>query len=360
MMGLPYINLSKLGTMYSRLANCISMNYFTILIVFAASFAIMFTYFLTKEAIAQTQSAYVEQLKILLSDSIQALQKGDNNSALVHLKLADQQMATSTNSSTQTSKTLIEDAIQALQKGDNNSALVHLKLADQQLPGSIRSSGTNSAKQQGMNAATEVTFSTYNNSALGITLQYPSNWSQAEYSYNPGANNTVVSFFSPSKAASALGNASGVSGNFVPYFDLFVFPSRNMSLNEVVDGTVNNFDNNTHVDSSKPIALKGNIPARELVYDTTVARDEHFKKMQVWASSGDTIYVLTYTSQASLYPNYLPIAEKMIQLFELKQHQQQPQKTKQPQKTNNTLAAKPLPEEAKITGNTTVGIPWLH
>src|SRR5918912_3205944 len=149
-MGLPYMNLSKLGTMCSRLANCISMNYFTILIVFAASFAITFTYFLMQEAIAQTQSAYIEQLKILLNDAIQALQKGDNNSALVHLKLADQQMATSTNSSAQTSKTLIEDAIQALQKGDNNSALVHLKLADQQLPGSIRSSSPNSPQQQSM------------------------------------------------------------------------------------------------------------------------------------------------------------------------------------------------------------------
>jgi hypothetical protein len=350
-----YLSKLKINNMkFDGSVNCTSVKYFTILIVFAASFTITFTYFIAQEAIAQTQSAYVEQLKILLNDAIQALQKGDNNSALVHLKLADQQMATSTNSSTQTSKTLIEDAIQALQKGDNNSALVHLKLADQQLPNSIQSSSTNSAKQQGMNAATEITFSTYNNSALGITLQYPSNWIENEYSYNPGTNNTVVAFFSPSKAASALGNVSGVSGSFIPYVDLFVIPSRSMSLNEVVNGTVNNFGNNTHVDSSKSIVLKGNIPARQLVYETTVARDEHFKKMQVWLSGGDKIYVLTYTSQASLYPNYLPIAEKMIQLFELKQHQQQPQKT------NNALAAKPLPEEAKITGNTTIGIPWLH
>ena len=350
-----YLSKLKINNMkFDRSANCTSVKYFTILIVFPASFAITFTYFLMQEAIAQTQSAYIEQLKILLNDAIQALQKGDNNSALVHLKLADQQMTTSTNSSAQTSKTLIEDAIQALQKGDNNSALVHLKLADQQLPGSIRSSSTNNPQQQSMNSGTEIAFSTYNNSALGITLQYPSNWIETEYSYIPGANNTVVSFFSPSKVASALGNVSGVSGNFVPYIDLFVFPSNNMPLNEVVNETVNNFDNNTHVDSSKPVVLKGNMPARQLVYDTTVARDEHFKKMQVWASSGDNIYVLTYTSQASLYPNYLPIAEKMIQLFELKQHQQQPRKI------NNALAAKALPEKAQITGNTTVGIPWLH
>jgi PsbP-like protein len=350
-----YLSKLKISNIkFDESVNCTSVKSFTILIVFAASFAITFTYFLRQETIAQTQSAYVEQLKILLNDAIKALQKGDNNSALVHVKLADQQMTTSTNSSTQTSKTLIEDAIKALQKGDNNSALVHLKLADQQLPSSIQSSSINSAQQQSMNAATEITFSTYNNSALGITLQYPSNWIETDYSYNPGINNTVVSFFSPSQAASALGNVSGVSGNFVPYIDLFVFPSRNMSLNEAVDETVINFDNNTHVDSSKPIALKGNIPAHLLIYDMTVAHDEHFKKMQVWASGGDKIYVLTYTSQASLYPNYLPIVEKMIQLFELKQHQQQPQKT------NNALAAKPLPEEAKITGNTTIGIPWLH
>ena len=92
-------------------------------------------------------------------------------------------------------------------------------------------------------------------------MQYPSNWSKSEYPYNPAANNTIVSFFSRSQSASALGNVSGVSGNFVPYIDLFVFPSKNVPLEEAVGQTLNNFENDTHVDVSKPIAIKGNIPS---------------------------------------------------------------------------------------------------
>ena len=118
-------------------ANRFPANAFIILIVFAvASVTTLFAYFHAQQATAQTESAYIEQLKVILNDAIQALQKGDTNSALVHLKVADQQSATTKDSLSQlqTSKVLIADAIQALQKGDTNSALVHLKVADQQLP----------------------------------------------------------------------------------------------------------------------------------------------------------------------------------------------------------------------------------
>ena len=71
------------------------------------------------------------------------------------------------------------------------------------------------------------------------------------------------------------------------------------------------------------LLLKGIYRAHQLVYDSIVANDEHFKKMQVWVLSGDKIYVLTYTSEASLYPTYLPIIQKMIQSVELKNSQHQ-------------------------------------
>jgi hypothetical protein len=368
-----YLSKVKINHMkFVGSANRIPVNVFIILIVFAvASFTTLFAFYLTKQATAQTESAYIEQLKVLLNDTIQALQKGDTDTALVHLKLADQQTATTTKDSLsqlQTIKMLIADAIQALQKGDANSALVHLKLADQQLP-----SYNANKSQQNMNNTTKITFSTYNDPILGITLQYPSDWIKNEYSYNPATNNTVVSFFSQSKSASALGNVSGVSGNFVPYVDLFVFPSKNVSLDEAVNETVNNFDYNTiHVNVSKPITLKDNVPAHMLVYDTLIANDEHFKKMQVWASSGDKIYIITYTSEASLYPNYLPIIQKMIQSVELKNSQHQ-KITNNPitnnllgnntqqgaEKKKTTPAAKPFANGAEITGNTTTGVPWL-
>ena len=320
---LYYINLLNLKInheKFSRSANDISINIFILLIIFSASFSAIFTYFLTQQAIAQMLAANIEQVKILLNDAIQGLQRGNTNSALVHLRLADQQMAITGNSSSsvQTTRTLTEDAIQALQRGNTNSALVHLRLADQQLPSSIQTSTNRSQQNMNTIATTTTSFSTYNNPILGIMMQYPSNWIKREYPYNSAANNTIVSFFSQSETASALGNVSGVSGNFVPYLDVFVFPSKNVSLDEAVNGTINNFNNDTHVDESKPIALKDNSQAHMLVYDVTIAKEESFKKMQVWVLGGDKIYMITYSSEASLYPTYLPIIQKMIQSFELK------------------------------------------
>ena len=116
-------------------------------------------------------------------------------------------------------------------------------------------------------------FLTYNNPILGIQIQYPSDWSVIENSYNPKAeNNTIVGFFAQSKTSSELGNISGVSGSFVPYLDIYVFDSKNMSFDKIVDATVNKFRNNENfvINESKLFAVKGNHPAHMLVYDAIV------------------------------------------------------------------------------------------
>jgi hypothetical protein len=112
-----------------------------------------------------------------------------------------------------------------------------------------------------LNVTTTSNFLTYNNPILGIQIQYPSNWSITETSYNPDvANNTIVIISSPSKTASELGNISGVSGSFVPYLDMYVFDSKNIPFDKIIDGTINKFSNNENfvIHESKPITLKGN------------------------------------------------------------------------------------------------------
>jgi serine/threonine-protein kinase len=163
-----------------------------------------------------------------------------------------------------------------------------------------------------------INFSTYDNPILGIRIQYPHNWLIAEHTFNPAANNTIVSFFSPSKSATALGNVSGVSGNFVPYVDIFVFPSKNMSLPKLVSATIKKFalNNMTVVpNESKPITLRGGTPAYVMTYTVTIASDELFKKMQIWTIKADKVFVITYTAQAALFPNYLPMAQKLVDSF---------------------------------------------
>jgi hypothetical protein len=176
------------------------------------------------------------------------------------------------------------------------------------------------------NTNTTSNFLTYNNPILGIQIQYPSDWSVIENSYNPEAeNNTIVGFFAQSKTSSELGNISGVSGSFVPYLDIYVFDSKNISFDKIIDATVNKFRNNENfvINESKPSTVKGNHPAHMLVYDAIVGGDELFRKMQVYSMFGSEIYVLTFTSQAALFPDYLSLVQKMVNTFEKSQNTKQ-------------------------------------
>jgi hypothetical protein len=197
----------------------------------------------------------------------------------------------------------------------NNSATLQYVIGQASSSSSLSSSASNTTSN----------FLTYNNPILGIQIQYPSDWSVTENTYNPEAeNNTIVGFFAQSKTSSELGNISGVSGSFVPYLDIYVFDSKNMSFNKIVDATVNKFRNNENfvINESKPFAVKDNHPAHILVYDAIVGGDEFFRKMQVYVMSGDKIYLISFTSQHALFSNYIPIVQKMVSSFEIQNIQQ--------------------------------------
>jgi hypothetical protein len=164
------------------------------------------------------------------------------------------------------------------------------------------------------------TFSTYRNSLLGIKIQYPSNWSKIEYPYNASGNNTIVAFFSPLRAASAMGNISGVSGNFVPYMDIFEFASKNLSLSQMVKGALNNLEN-FNLSQSKPITLKGDIPGQMLVYTIAIGGDELISKLQIWTMNNGKVYVITFNSQEGLYSKLLPAVTEMVNSFEIAKQQ---------------------------------------
>jgi hypothetical protein len=165
---------------------------------------------------------------------------------------------------------------------------------------------------------TTMGFQTYQNSIFGIKILYPDSWSVRSYPYNNADNNTVVGFYSPSKTASQLGNISGVSGHFVPYLDIFVFDSKNMSLEKIINGRINRFQNTSDfVLESKPFTLNGNHSAYKLVYSTITGGDEFFKKMQVYTIFGKKVFLITFTAQKALFSNYLPTVLKMIDSFEI-------------------------------------------
>ena len=165
---------------------------------------------------------------------------------------------------------------------------------------------------------TSTGFQIYQNHILGIKIGYPDSWYVRTYPYNNAANNTVAGFYSPSNTASELGNISGVSGHFVPYVDIFVFDSKNMSLDKIIKGRINRIQNTSDfIIDSKPITLRGNNSAHMLVYSTTTGSDESFKKMQVYTISDNKVYLITFTAQEALFSNYLPKILKMIDSFEI-------------------------------------------
>jgi eukaryotic-like serine/threonine-protein kinase len=165
---------------------------------------------------------------------------------------------------------------------------------------------------------TTMDFQSYQNRIFGIKILYPDSWAVRSYPYNNAGNNTVVGFYSPSKTASELGNISGVSGHFVPYLDIFVFDSKNMSLEKIIDGRITRLHNTSEfVVESNPFTLNGNHSAHILVYSTITGGDEFFKKMQVYTVFGNKVYLITFTAQEALFSNYLPTVLKMIDSFEI-------------------------------------------
>jgi hypothetical protein len=254
-------------------------------------------------------------IKVLIEDAIQALHNGNTTKTIQNLHVVDKMMSESNQnySNLQASKLLIGDAIQAVNNNDTARAIVYLNLTGQQLGGQILSNQTLGIIQPAIQGLL-----TYNDPVLGISIQYPSDWSSRQYAYTPSVNNTLVGFYSPSKTASELGNISGVSGNFVPYLDIFIFPSKNVSLDEIVKGRINkiNSSSNFVINESKPISLKGNQPAHIIIYDS-MTQGEHFKKIQVYTPSRNNIYLITFTAQDALFSNYLQTVWKMINSFEI-------------------------------------------
>ena len=262
-------------------------------------------------------------LKILVDDAVEALEKTNTTKTLLNLNIVLQALKESNENSSSIEATtlLLNDAIQALNNNDTTRASAYMGLASQQLgveePSKIDTQS--SASDPDTNTIASKTYLLYENPTFGIKIKYPDNWSLRTYSYNLALNNTVAGFYSPSKKASELGNISGVSGHFVPYVDIFVFSSKNMSLDKIIDSRIDRIQNSTYflISESKPFILKGNQSAYTITYSINSGKDEIFKKMQVYTIYGNKVYLITFTSQEALFAQYRSTIQEMVNSFEL-------------------------------------------
>jgi transcriptional regulator with PAS, ATPase and Fis domain len=276
---------------------------------------------------AQQNSFSDPTVKTLLSGAIENLQRGNVNNTLEHLNLIDDQLSSASSNQTSSSaqqrtlQLLIQDAIDSLLDQDNDRAIVYLNLSAQNIGLQLSDKNTTAVDSPSLNVTNTTTANAsileYANPVFGFRMQYPSNWTAIESEYNPAANNTVVGFFAQSKTASELGNISGVSGSFVPYLDIYVFDSKNMSLSKIVNSTINNLSppENFVIYDSKPEIIGGNLSGHILLYDTIIGDGEHFRKLQAFTIFDGNVFVITYTAQQALFPNYLLAVHKMVESF---------------------------------------------
>ena len=357
-MQVPKVTISQFFVHFPFLHTSYSIN---LTMCFLFSIFVSYTS-VSQLAIAQQISSSESSegmIKRLLSEAIEKLDSG-NSSKTVQNLLSIQRLIVQNNdnsTSTHDSMLLIRETVAAILNGRSDIAKTNLSLLDKQLiaqPQGNVSSVTSpvlktvpsnqsaglinqtkavtspvvkivpSKQSAGFNQTktfdneTSTGFQTYQNHILGIKIGYPHSWYVRTYPYNNAANNTVAGFYSPSNTASELGNISGVSGHFVPYVDIFVFDSKNMSLDKIIKGRINRIQNTSDfIIDSKPITLRGNNSAHMLVYSTTTGSDESFKKMQVYTISDNKVYLITFTAQEALFSNYLPKILKMIDSFEI-------------------------------------------
>jgi hypothetical protein len=279
---------------------------------------------------AQQNASSDPTVKTLLMGAIENLQRGNMNSTLEHLNLINEQLfspsspsinQTSVTAQQRTLQLLIQDAIDSLLAQENDRAFVYLNLSAQNMGLQFTAENTTSSNSRSISSTNATTTNAsileYVNPVFGFRIQYPSNWTAMESEYNPAANNTVVGFFAQSKTASELGNISGVSGSFVPYLDIYVFGSKNMSLSKIVNSTINNLSppENFVIYNSKPEVLGGNLTGHVLLYDTIIGDGEHFRKLQAFTIFDGNVFVITYTAQQALFPNYLVAVHKMVESF---------------------------------------------
>ena len=335
-MQVPKVTISQFFVHFPFLHTCYSINLVTCFL-----FSIFVSYTSVSQlALAQqiTSSVSSEALiKRLLSEAIEKLDSGNSSKTVQNLLSVQRLIVQNNDNSTSThdSMLLIRETVAAILNGRSDIAKTNLSLLDKQLiaqpQGNVSSVTSPVVKTVPSNQSaglinetktfdngTSIGFQTYQNHILGIKIGYPDSWYVRTYPYNNAANNTVAGFYSPSNTASELGNISGVSGHFVPYVDIFVFDSKNMSLDKIIKGRINRIQNTSDfIIDSKPITLRGNNSAHMLVYSTTTGSDESFKKMQVYTISDNKVYLITFTAQEALFSNYLPKILKMIDSFEI-------------------------------------------
>ena len=152
-------------------------------------------------------------------------------------------------------------------------------------------------------------FLTYQDSTLGIKLDYPAGWTHELHAAS------LVTFLATLESDSNTYPAGlGVKVQHMT-------SSKNISLNEITKVQIKNLTQD-HPDfkliESTDYKLGGN-NAHKIVFTATDNKKNERKAMQIWTLRGDNAYLITYKAEPGKYSRYLPIIQKMVDSFQFTQ-----------------------------------------
>jgi eukaryotic-like serine/threonine-protein kinase len=149
-------------------------------------------------------------------------------------------------------------------------------------------------------------FLTYQDSTLGIKIDYPLGWI---HELHPG--NLVTFLASLESDSNTYPAGLGITIQHLG--------SGNTSLNEITKVQIKNLTQ-SHPDfkltESTNSILAGNT-AHKIVFSATDNMKHKRTAMQIWTLKGDNAYLITYKAEPGKYPKYLPTIQKMIDSFQI-------------------------------------------
>lgn len=166
-----------------------------------------------------------------------------------------------------------------------------------------------STQQQGLdnvNTTNASSYLTYEDSADGISLMYPSSWQKIEYpsvAMNYGEGHRIIANFLAPLDPSDQWRAS-----------INIQISNSSNLKNIVP----QHGNATTINLAGHDAFRLEYTNTERMFlsrDLTNSNSIKLRVMQVWTTIGDNTYIFTYNAETSKYQQYLPVMERMLSSF---------------------------------------------
>lgn len=156
---------------------------------------------------------------------------------------------------------------------------------------------------------TNTSLSSYENSTYGITVKYPHNWSIIGSAGIEDNDADIVTFLSPTQNDNAVVDIHQDKPT-----------NGNSNIGTYLSSTISLYKNNLQdvkvIGSNTNSSLAGN-KAYKLIYTYTTSDGFKMKDMEIGTIIGNKAYYIVYDGKESLFDNYLPIVQNMIDSFKV-------------------------------------------